>query len=188
MTLPDWCKIPKTKSPAFLRDSVRCVALLMMPKASVVSLLSSCSRISRLALWHIQPEPTTLPLIASMPLLRLSADLALFGPPGVDFGRPILNQLTHLDTFSKELSANTCTWDVIASSVYNQGISRILRRWFTRDQVKGSERFLFNGGGTTLHLQAPTSRNKLTQNRILHDKPIKKGRSRINELRGHKRQ
>ncbi|KAJ7663411.1 hypothetical protein DFH06DRAFT_348415 [Mycena polygramma] len=107
MTLPDWRKILKTKSPAFLRVSVRCVALLMMPKASVVSVLSSCSRISRLALWHIPPEPTTLPLIAAMPLLRLSADLALFGPPGVDFGRPILSQPTHLDTFTKELCANT---------------------------------------------------------------------------------
>ncbi|KAJ6475120.1 hypothetical protein C8R47DRAFT_704193 [Mycena vitilis] len=107
MTLPDWFKILETKSPAFLRDSVRCVALLMLPEASVVSLLSSCSRISRLAIWHISPKPTFLHAIAALPLLRLSADLALFGPPGVDLGRPILNQLTHLDTFSQELCANT---------------------------------------------------------------------------------
>ncbi|KAJ7684259.1 hypothetical protein DFH06DRAFT_1155132 [Mycena polygramma] len=83
-----------------------------MPNSSVVDLLSSCSRISRLALYRMPPEPTTLPLLAAMPLLRLSADLLLFGPPGVDFGRPILTQLTHLDTFSQRLSADT--WVTLA--------------------------------------------------------------------------
>ncbi|KAJ6522005.1 hypothetical protein B0H19DRAFT_1086310 [Mycena capillaripes] len=39
-------------------------------------------------------------------LLRLSTNLCIFGPPGVGFGRPILNHITHLDTFGERLPDN----------------------------------------------------------------------------------
>ncbi|KAJ6471071.1 hypothetical protein C8R47DRAFT_1147785 [Mycena vitilis] len=89
-----------SKPASFLRSHVRHVALSEIRTDMAASILSVCTKTTSLAIFQTRATPALLPLIAPMPLSRLSVGLAdLFGLLTVDFGHPIFARLTHLDVF-----------------------------------------------------------------------------------------
>ncbi|KAJ6462748.1 hypothetical protein C8R47DRAFT_1157958 [Mycena vitilis] len=63
-------------------------------------ILSVCTETRSLAIFQTPAAPILLPLLATMPLSRLSVGLAdLFGHTTVDFGHASFARLTHLDIF-----------------------------------------------------------------------------------------
>ncbi|KAJ6586094.1 hypothetical protein B0H19DRAFT_1111311 [Mycena capillaripes] len=102
--IEDCLKLLDSKSPSFLRDSVRHVALTGVSNANTMSILSGCSGIVRLSIFKNGPDPALLPLLAEMPLLRLSVDLdTFFGHQRIDFTNPLFNRLTHLGMFGTNI-------------------------------------------------------------------------------------
>ncbi|KAJ6509156.1 hypothetical protein C8R47DRAFT_1208356 [Mycena vitilis] len=97
----------QSKPASFLRSHVRHLAVSAVPTDKALSILSLCGQTRSLAIFQ-QPDPTFLPLLVAMPLLRLAAHLAdLFGSEAaVDFRHAIFSHLTHLDMFDNVWDTN----------------------------------------------------------------------------------
>ncbi|KAJ7176965.1 hypothetical protein C8R46DRAFT_1213535 [Mycena filopes] len=90
---------------SFLYDHVRRLAVTNVSSDTVAPLLSKCSGTQYLAIYQTPLDPTQLPLIAAMPVRRLSVDLtALFGRRAeIDLRHSLFQRLTHWDIFETDL-------------------------------------------------------------------------------------
>ncbi|KAJ7439697.1 hypothetical protein B0H11DRAFT_2293343 [Mycena galericulata] len=93
----------ESKPMSIWRDHTRHLYVGLPAGENMTRILSMCSRISDLALFRANYEPPFqyskfLPLMAAMPLVRLSTYLrALFYHERVDFSHPIFTHITHLN-------------------------------------------------------------------------------------------
>ncbi|KAJ6462759.1 hypothetical protein C8R47DRAFT_1157978 [Mycena vitilis] len=92
----------QSKSVSFLRTHVHHVALSEISTHRTAFILSVCTETRSLAIFQTPAAAALLPLLATMPLLRLSVGLAdLFGYTTVDLGHASFGRLTHLDIFEE---------------------------------------------------------------------------------------
>ncbi|KAJ7474575.1 hypothetical protein B0H11DRAFT_2034947 [Mycena galericulata] len=91
--------ILKSKPTSFWREHVRHLSVGQIRDDEASRILATCTGVSNLALFHGGMNHL-FPLLAVMPLVRLSASLkALFGSATIDFDHPLLSRLTHLEIF-----------------------------------------------------------------------------------------
>ncbi|KAJ7751551.1 hypothetical protein DFH07DRAFT_1032492 [Mycena maculata] len=95
-------KALESRPVSFWHDHTRYLSLGMQPGEHMGRILSMCSGTSNLALWNTDYDfrhySKFLPLIAAMPLVRLSVHLeVLFGRERSDFSHPMFARITHLD-------------------------------------------------------------------------------------------
>lgn len=91
----------ESKSASFWHDHVRHICLGYLSDDDTAPILSKCTGILSLAIFHGGPGLVCLPFMGVMPLVRLSTSLGrLFGSDeGVDFDHPLFAHLTHLEVF-----------------------------------------------------------------------------------------
>ncbi|KAJ7440606.1 hypothetical protein FB451DRAFT_1058754 [Mycena latifolia] len=99
-------KMLALRPATFIHDHVQHLSLTSdLTSPSHAHRLAAFSGIANLALFNGNPSPQFLPIMAAMPLRRLSTELAsLFPSTGIDFDHPIFSQLTHLDLLNTNVS------------------------------------------------------------------------------------
>ncbi|KAJ7471063.1 hypothetical protein FB451DRAFT_1252913 [Mycena latifolia] len=105
-----------SRTSSFFHDHVRhlsltCVYGRLATLKENLFILSKCTGIVNLELSHVSAHPTLLPVMSTLPLVRLVAALQLlFGPSvNIDFGHKLFSRLTHLDIWD---SCPCPTWPV----------------------------------------------------------------------------
>ncbi|KAJ7148238.1 hypothetical protein C8R46DRAFT_1044784 [Mycena filopes] len=88
----------QVKPATFFRQHVRNVCFVRNDDAEDIwAVLSTCTGTTNLALFNADIDPSLLPVLARLPLQRLSAVLGDLFPSRPDFTHPLFTHLTHLD-------------------------------------------------------------------------------------------
>ncbi|KAK6995689.1 hypothetical protein R3P38DRAFT_2567186 [Favolaschia claudopus] len=97
LSLEDFLELLDRKPATFFRDSVRFLALKLIPFNVAPRILNHCSRVTHLALFSMWTDPSWLSAIKKMPLLEISAGIdGLLNRTGDLYG-PGFQGLTHLN-------------------------------------------------------------------------------------------
>ncbi|KAF7364329.1 hypothetical protein MSAN_01093100 [Mycena sanguinolenta] len=108
MSSYEFVQILDTKTASFLRDHVHHLALTSLSDAAVECALSSCTGIRSLAIFQVEPNPTFLPLIQAVPLVRLSINIGQLCDPGTHFEPSTFLHLTHFEIFGTDARPSVC--------------------------------------------------------------------------------
>ncbi|KAJ7900550.1 hypothetical protein B0H14DRAFT_3852369 [Mycena olivaceomarginata] len=94
----------QSQPTSVLRDSVRHLLLLRVPKTVAEFIVSASSTVEDLWISTAEPIAFLLPFIGILPLKRLYCDLKeLFAHKAqIDFGHPLFSRLTHLELFDQK--------------------------------------------------------------------------------------
>ncbi|KAJ6501848.1 hypothetical protein C8R45DRAFT_1189617 [Mycena sanguinolenta] len=107
ISVADCLKVLESRSASFFHDHVRHLALTNVPENTTALILPRCSGAFRLAIFQISPDPSWVPMIATMGLQHISVDInPLFGDSEVDLHHHAFSRLSHLDLFEVPTSKN----------------------------------------------------------------------------------
>ncbi|KAJ7487384.1 hypothetical protein B0H11DRAFT_1117736 [Mycena galericulata] len=86
------------KPASFFHDNVRSLCFRdFHPTEVIAEVLCACDATVNLTFFDLMGGPALLPILATLPLQRLSACLVHLFPDWIDFAHPLFAQITHLD-------------------------------------------------------------------------------------------